>query len=64
MPLVIRCFGKGEEAEALIRQRDGPGIVEDEVKAYLLCIDSEEFFDRNGESGGASTYCGEVCYPS
>ena len=50
MPLVIRCFGKGEEAEALMRQRDGPGIVEDEVKAYLLCIDSEEFFDRNGES--------------
>ena len=51
MPLAIRCFGKGEEAEALIRQRDGPGIVEDEVKAYLLCIDCEELLTGTASRG-------------
>ena len=50
-----RCFGKGEEAEALIRQRNGTGIVEDEIKAYLLCIDCAELL-----AGTASRRCFDI----
>jgi len=39
-----------KEADLQYATRTGTGVLEDEVKAYLLCIDCEEFFNRNGES--------------
>jgi hypothetical protein len=47
---LLDASGRAKKQKLQYATRSGSGIVEDEVKAYLLCIDSEEFFDRNGES--------------